>query len=40
MMKSDEKTIPLEKEGSNDPSFIINYSPRNESQDEVMDISL
>ena len=25
-MKSDEKAIQLEKEGSDDPSFFINYS--------------
>lgn len=30
MMKSDEKAILVEKEGSNDPSFVINYTPRNE----------
>ena len=29
MMKSDEKAILLEKEGSNDPSFFIKYYLRN-----------
>ena len=41
MMKSDEKAILVEKEGSDDPSFVVyntlskrdvHYPPQNESQ--------
>ena len=36
MTKSDEKAILVEKEGSDDPSFVVyTIPPQNESQEKV-----